>query len=240
MDFYPDLQDSLHDFGATASDTAPQPGNTNHNGIGTIYIMGCRDNRITADKTEWIAVKIGLAHEGEACMHEVMKKHATSNSGDLYFHHLLPVNKCGTVESYLHRRLRNDGYSTLNYTGQHGAWNRNVPKRYHKGCQNMTGGKEWFIITPDLLRDYYDAAKEKFPFRGLQPHSNSKEWIGKTSKNPAYRFKFDVNGMPQVETAGRVGRTHAKRTLNFAWTYRTLTGHAPEGCCSLDVKVKGR
>ncbi len=47
--------------------------------------------------------------------------------------------------------------------------------------------------------------------------------------------KIIILGMPVIQTAGRVGRTHAPRALNFAWTYRTLTGLAPEGCCSLTV-----
>ena len=230
-----DLQNSLHDFGSTAKDDAPQPGNENHNGVGCIYFMSCRDNFITSDSSRYVAVKIGLAHDGEQSMRKVMEKHATSNSGDLYFHHLLPVNKCGTVESYLHRRLRNDGYSTLDYVGKHGAWNRKVPERYREYFMNKTGGKEWFIITLSQLTKYYEAAKARYPFKGLAPYADSLEWTGSTPKNEAYRFQFNRGGLPVIQTAGRIGRTHAARALNFAWTYRTLTGLAPEGCCSLTV-----
>ena len=73
-----DLQNSLHDFGATAKDDAPQPGNENHNGVGCIYFMSCRDNFITSDSSRYVAVKIGLAHDGEQSMRKVMEKHATS------------------------------------------------------------------------------------------------------------------------------------------------------------------
>ena len=67
-----DLQNSLHDFGSTAKDDAPQPGNENHNGVGCIYFMSCRDNFITSDSSRYVAVKIGLAHDGEQSMRKVM------------------------------------------------------------------------------------------------------------------------------------------------------------------------
>ena len=64
-------------------------------GEGVIYFMVSASNAITADDSDWVAVKVGLASGGEAEAFKVLGNHRTSNDGDTYFHALLTVCNVG-------------------------------------------------------------------------------------------------------------------------------------------------
>ena len=231
-----DYQFKDWDFGAKFIPVKPTAGNIGKNGRGVIYFLMCVLDAITADESAYVCCKIGLANGGERKMCSVFEGHATSNCGDLKLKHLLMVKKVGVVESWLHDRLREDGYSSLSFvdpvTGL--AWNRNVPERYHHFCKMMTGGTEWFICTEKTLKKYLDAAIKRYGDSNSIPvqEDDDYNWIRKTDTRPALIFKWNKDGKPVAD-----GNPHeiTPQTLRFAWTYRVLTGHAPTGCCSHEV-----
>ena len=45
------------------------------------------------------------------------------------------------------------------------------------------------------------------------------------------RFHYDSEGLPRCNMQGRMGRPVEENALAFAYTYRLLTGFAPDGCC---------
>jgi hypothetical protein len=242
--YFQDLQSADWDFGTTCKPARPQPSHVGANSEGGIYFLSSRSDVVTADDSQYVAVKIGLFNGGEQEATDTINKQSTPNSGDMFWLHLLPVSKnygVGRVEAFFHDTLRKAGYSTLAYvdpdTGL--AWNRNVPERYRGYYSKMMGGKEWFIITRNMLRKYYVAAMKRFPFKGAIQSDESYTWLGKSSCYDALKFKFNSDGMPIAEMNGRKKKFQAQKLL-LSWAYRTLTGHAPSGCCSLDVHVKGR
>ncbi len=231
-----DYQFKEWDFGAKFIPVKPTKGNVGENGRGMIYFLTCVLDAITADKSGYVACKIGLANGGERKMCSVFEGHATSNCGDLKLQHLLMVKKCGVVESFLHDQLRQAGFSSLSFvdpdTGL--AWNRNVPKEYHDYCKMMTGGTEWFICTENILKKFLEVAIRKFgdSSKVEVQADDDYNWIRKTATRPALIFKWNQDGKPVVD-----GNPYeiTPATLRFAWTYRVLTGHAPSGCVTHEV-----
>lgn len=188
---------------------------------GVIYFMTSASNAITADSSEWVAVKVGLASGGEAEAYKVLCNHQTSNDGDTTYHALLTVTNVGRAEARIHQRLRGMGYSTL-----HGA-DANVPAAYRKFYQQQEGGSEWFVLPLSLLEEIIAEYRETLPMPAVWVDG----WIGQSHTNAPVRFHYDSEGLPRCEMAGRMGRPVEEKALRFAWQYRQLTGFAPEGCC---------
>jgi len=190
-------------------------------GQGAIYFMMSRSNVITANDTEWVAVKVGLASGGEAEAYKVLCNHQTSNDGDTYFHALLTVCNVGKAEASLHSTLQEMGYSTM-----HGM-DHAVPAEYRKFYTQQEGGGEWFVLPLPVLEKVIANARQKM----RQPKVWTDGWMGQSERNAAVRFHFDCDGNPRCEMAGRYGRPVEEKALRFAYAYRQLTGFAPEGCC---------
>jgi len=210
-----------HIFGTNAKQgkqVGKQPSNA-----GVIYFMTSASNAITADSSESVAVKIGLASGGEAEAYKVLCNHQTSNDGDTSFIALLPVRNVGRAEARIHDYLRAKGYSTL-----HG-WDGNLPAKYRKYYQQQEGGSEWFVLPLSMLEATVTKYREDLP----TPAPWVDGWIGQSEKNPPIRFHYDAEAVPSVDLQGRLGRPPEEKALRFAWQYRNLTGFAPMGCCSL-------
>ena len=192
-------------------------------GEGVIYFMMSRSNAITADNSEWVAVKVGLASGGEAEAYKVLCNHQTSNDGDTFFHSLLTVTNVGKAEAALHSALMEMGYST-----QHGK-DSNIPEAYRKFYTMQEGGGEWFVLPVGELDKVIAKARQKF----TEPHPWADGWIGQSHTNAPVKFHYDSEGMPRCNMQGRMGRPVEEKALRFAYTYRCLTGFAPEGCCTV-------
>jgi len=208
-----------HIFGTNAKQgkqVGKQPSNA-----GVIYFMTSASNAITADSSESVAVKIGLASGGEAEAYKVLCNHQTSNDGDTSFIALLPVTNVGTAERKLHAFLRGEGFST-----QHGS-DHNVPAKYRKYYQQQEGGGEWFVLSLSMLEETVTMFRDELP----APRCWVDGWIGQSEKNPPILFHYDAAGLPHCEMQGRLGRPVEEKALRFAWQYRNLTGFAPMGCC---------
>ena len=188
---------------------------------GVIYFMTSASNAVTADSSEWVAVKIGLASGGEAEAFKVLGNHRTSNDGDTAYHALLPVTNVGRAEARIHARLRAMGYSTL-----HGS-DSMLPDAYKQFYMNQQGGSEWFVLPLPLLNEIIAEYREALPMPAIWVDG----WIGQSHSNAPVRFHYDAEGLPRCEMQGRMGRPVEEQALAFAWSYRQLTGFAPEGCC---------
>jgi len=210
-----------HTFG-TKTKQGKQVGKQPSN-AGVIYFMTSASNAITADSSESVAVKIGLASGGEAEAYKVLCNHQTSNDGDTSYVALLPVRNVGIAEARIHAYLRGKGYSTL-----HGS-DHNVPAKYRKYYQQQEGGSEWFVLPLSMLEETVAKYREKLP----TPAPWVDGWIGQSHSNDPVRFHYDAAGLPRCEMQGRLGRPVEEKALRFAWQYRNLTGFAPMGCCSL-------
>ncbi len=145
-------------------------------GEGVIYFMMSRSNAITADSSEWVAVKVGLASGGEAEAYKVLCNHQTSNDGDTFFHSLLTVCNVGKAEASLHSTLQEMGYST-----QHGK-DSNIPEAYRKFYAMQEGGGEWFVLPLSVLEAVIADAKQTMrePHMGRRldrsvPHQRTRE-----------------------------------------------------------------
>ena len=190
-------------------------------GEGVIYFMVSASNAVTADDSEWVAVKVGLASGGEAEAFKVLGNHRTSNDGDTYFHALLTVCNVGKAEADLHSTLQEMGYSTL-----HGM-DHSIPDAYRKFYTQQQGGGEWFVLPLSVLEAVIADARQTM----REPHVWADGWIGQSHTNAPVKFHYDSEGMPRCEMQGRMGRPVEENALAFAYAYRTLTGFAPEGCC---------
>ena len=190
-------------------------------GEGVIYFMVSASNAITADDSEWVAVKVGLASGGEAEAFKVLGNHRTSNDGDTTYHALLTVTNVGRAEGRIHSRLQEMGFSTL-----HGM-DHMIPERYRKFYTQQQGGGEWFVLPLSLLDSIIAEYREKL----TEPHPWADGWIGQSHTNAPVRFHYDSEGLPRCNMQGRMGRPVEENALAFAYTYRCLTGFAPEGCC---------
>ena len=192
-------------------------------GQGVIYFMMSASNAITADDSEWVAVKVGLASGGEAEAYKVLCNHQTSNDGDTFYHALLTVCNVGKAEASLHSTLQEMGYSTL-----HGM-DSNVPEAYRKFYTQQEGGGEWFVLPLSVLDAVIADARQTM----REPHPWVDGWIGQSETNAPVRFHFDRDGLPRCDMSGRRGRPVEEKALRFAYAYRTLTGFAPEHCLSV-------
>ena len=190
-------------------------------GQGVIYFMTCASNAITAADNDWVAVKVGLASGGEAEAYKVLCNHQTSNDGDTTYHALLTVTNVGKAEARIHERLQTMGFST-----QHGK-DSMVPEEYRKFYFNQEGGGEWFVIPMTVLESIIAEYRDTL----TEPHPWADGWIGQSHTNAPVKFHYDSEGMPRCNMQGRMGRPVEENALAFAYTYRTLTGFAPEGCC---------
>ena len=190
-------------------------------GQGVIYFMVSASNAITADDSEWVAVKVGLASGGEAEAFKVLGNHRTSNDGDTTYHALLTVTNVGRAEGRIPSRLQEMGFSTL-----HGM-DHMIPERYRKFYTQQQGGGEWFVLPLSLLDSIIAEYREKL----TEPHPWADGWIGQSHTNAPVRFHYDSEGLPRCNMQGRMGRPVEENALAFAYTYRCLTGFAPDGCC---------
>ena len=190
-------------------------------GQGVIYFMVSASNAITADDSEWVAVKVGLASGGEAEAFKVLGNHRTSNDGDTTYHALLTVTNVGRAEGRIHARLQEMGYSTL-----HGM-DHSIPDAYRKFYIQQQGGGEWFVLPLSLLNSIIAEYREKL----TEPQPWADGWIGQSHTNAPVKFHYDSEGLPRCNMQGRMGRPVEENALAFAYTYRCLTGFAPEGCC---------
>ena len=217
-DMRPNQLPANYDFGIKAKkkQVGKQPSKR-----GVIYFMTSASNAITADDTEWVAVKIGLASGGEAEAFKVLSNHRTSNDGDTTYHALLTVTHVGRAESRIHQRLRGMGYSTL-----HGS-DSMVPERYRKFYAAQAGGSEWFVLPMSLLNEIIAEYRETL----TEPAPWVDGWIGQSEQNDPVRFCYNSDGMPVQVDEVRQGRPVQQQAVAFAYTYRYLTGFAPEGCC---------
>jgi len=189
-------------------------------GEGVIYFMMSSSNAITADSSEWVAVKVGLASGGEAEAYKVLCNHQTSNDGDTYFHSLLTVCNVGRAEATLHSTLQEMGYST-----QHGMDSK-VPDEYRKFYTQQEGGGEWFVLPLSVLETVIADAKQNM----REPEVWADGWIGQSHTNAPVKFHYDKQGMPRCDMSGRMGRPVEEKALRFAYAYRTLTAFRPTGC----------
>ncbi len=112
-----------HKFGSVANPSHVQPGNLKFDS-GVIYFWTTKDNAVTNDKSQYVAVKIGLAVGGELDCWEIMQGSRTKCCGDQIILDILPVANCGWSEEYIHMIMRKQGYSTLH------RYDHNVPERY--------------------------------------------------------------------------------------------------------------
>ena len=190
-------------------------------GEGVIYFMVSASNAITADSSEWVAVKVGLASGGEAEAFKVLGNHRTSNDGDTTYHALLPVTNVGRAEARIHARLQEMGHSTL-----HGM-DHSIPEHYRKFYTQQQGGGEWFVLPLPLLEEIIQEYREALP----EPYVWADGWIGQSHTNAPVCFHYDSEGLPRCNMQGRMGRPVEENALAFAYSYRLLTGFAPEGCC---------
>lgn len=190
-------------------------------GQGVIYFMVSASNAITADDSDWVAVKVGLASGGEAEAFKVLGNHRTSNDGDTTYHALLTVTNVGRAEGRIHARLQEMGFSTL-----HGM-DHMIPETYRKFYTQQQGGGEWFVLPMGLLNSIIAEYREKL----TEPQVWADGWIGQSHTNAPVKFHYDSEGLPRCNMQGRMGRPVEENALAFAYTYRTLTGFAPEGCC---------
>ena len=190
-------------------------------GEGVIYFMVSASNAITADDSEWIAVKVGLASGGEAEAFKVLGNHRTSNDGDTTYHALLTVTNVGRAEGRIHSRLQEMGFSTL-----HGM-DHMIPEHYRKFYTQQQGGGEWFVLPMSLLDSIISEYRETL----TEPQPWADGWIGQSHTNAPVCFHYDSEGLPRCNMQGRMGRPVEENALAFAYTYRQLTGFAPEGCC---------
>ena len=190
-------------------------------GEGVIYFMVSASNAITADSSEWVAVKVGLASGGEAEAFKVLGNHRTSNDGDTTYHALLTVTNVGRAEARIHARLQEMGHSTL-----HGM-DHSIPEHYRKFYTQQQGGGEWFVLPLSML----DAIIAEYRDTLTEPQPCANGWIGQSHTNAPVRFHYDSEGLPRCNMQGRMGRPVEENALAFAYTYRLLTGFAPDGCC---------
>ena len=190
-------------------------------GEGVIYFMVSASNAITADDSDWVAVKVGLASGGEAEAFKVLGNHRTSNDGDTTYHALLTVTNVGRAEARIHARLQEMGFSTL-----HGM-DHMIPEHYRQFYTQQQGGGEWFVLPMSLLDSIIAEYRETL----TEPHPWADGWIGQSHTNAPVRFHYDSEGLPRCNMQGRMGRPVEENALAFAYTYRCLTGFAPDGCC---------
>jgi len=214
-----------HKFGSVANPSSVQPGNLKYDS-GVIYFWTTKDNAVTNDSSQYVAVKIGLAVGGELDCWEIMQGSRTKCCGDQIILDILPVANCGWSEEYMHMIMRKQGYSTLH------NYDHNVPERYKHFYEEQAGGNEWFVVTTHMLDKFRKRLSEKSVAKHGQPEPNERRWVGRTSKNPPIKFRLAADGTPTADMQGRRGGPIKEQKLKFIWDFRTLSGTAPEGCIS--------
>jgi len=214
-----------HKFGSVADPASVQPGNLKHQ-PGVIYFWTTKDNAVTNDSSNFVAVKIGLAVGGESDCWEIMQGSRTKCAGDQVILDILPVNRCGWSEEFIHMTMRKQGYSTL-----HGH-DHKVPERYKHFYEEQAGGNEWFVVTTQMLDKFRQRLSEKSVAKHGQPEVWAKKWVGETRTNPPIKFRLAADGTPTADMQGRRGGPTKEQKLKFIWDYRTLSGFAPAGCIS--------
>ena len=214
-----------HKFGSVADPSSVQPGNLKYK-PGVIYFWTTKDNAVTYDKSNYVAVKIGLAVGGELDCWEIMQGSRTKCCGDQVIVDMLPVQNCGWSEKYIHEIMQQQGYSTL-----HGM-DHKVPERYKHFYEEQAGGNEWFVVTTHMLDKFRKRLSEKSVAKHGRPEPNQKRWVGLTKTNPPIKFTLKEDGTPTADMQGRRGGPIKEQKLKFIWDFRTLSGFAPEGCIS--------
>lgn len=216
-----------HKFGSVADPSHLQPGNLKF-APGSIYVWTSKDNAVTNDKSQYVAVKIGLAAGGESSAWEIMQGSRTKLAGDQIIIDMLAVNNCGWSEEWIHTLLRKQGYSTL-----HGH-DHKVPERYKHFYSEQAGGNEWFVMTRPMLDKFMTRLALKSYDRHGKPDAWKSGWVGETAKNSPVKFKLNAIDQPTADMTGRRGGPIKEQKLKFIWDYRTLTGFAPVGCVTTD------
>ena len=231
-----------HNYG-TQSDVDSQAGKGKSLKIpGVGYGWSPVDSVIFHDDTEWVPVKIGIAHGSEAQAVERSAGAATDQGSDQHYHFITPVYSCKRWEDFIGNYLRDLGYST-----KHGFDSQ--LSDYHKQFYvRQTGGKEWFVLPLSVLKEALRLADEFMARGGKKPtrldpfYGNSKrekyEWIGETYSNPAATFKINSYGDPVADMSDRLGGPIKNKKLEFAFMMRRMTGIAPKGCKSQDARYR--
>ena len=195
---------------------------------GSVYIWTTKDNAVTDDKSQYVAVKIGLAVGDESAAWEVMQGSRTKIAGDQVIVDMMVVNNCGWTERYMHEKLQAYGFSTL-----HGH-DFKLPERYKRYYEDQSGGNEWFVLTRRQLDKFMAECQEISYAKHGTPKQKTKGYIGQTAHNAPVIFKLNTIGQPKADMTGRTGGPIKEQKLKFIWDYRTLSGYAPVGCITTD------
>tara|TARA_B000000441_G_scaffold132679_1_gene119965 strand:+ start:13161 stop:13874 length:714 start_codon:yes stop_codon:yes gene_type:complete len=201
-------------------------------GAGVLYFMVSHSNVVTADESDYVAVKIGLASGGEKATMAMLEGHQTSNDGDTEFIALVLSNRVKATEAIVHERLRNSKKcSTVP-----GPWSENLPEEY-RHLYNGKGGTEWFILTRQEIANLVRLLRSgKFCRHCV---TDVKDWhlahtdehfIGHTVSRCPITFYYTPDGW-QVKGHRRQGGM-TEKSIQFALTWRRLTGCVPKGCLS--------
>ena len=230
-----------HTFGSLSDKWTAHKG-MSENVPGILYCWSPVISAIFNDKTEWVDVKIGVAHGSEAQAVARAEAAATDNGCDIHYHWILAVEDCAAAEGYIGNYLHDEGYST-----KHG-WDKNLPKRYKKFFQRQSGGKEWYVLPMTKLKEAYDLTKRFMKKAYGEPEildiyegRNAKKakkkkfmWIGESQENDPVRFEIDSYGNPVADMTKQFGGVVKQKKLDYCFMIRRMTGIAPEGCKSQD------
>ena len=231
-----------HDYGSL-SDVDSKAGKGKSLKVpGILYCWSQVISQIYGDKTEWVDVKIGIAHGSEAQAVIRAEGAATDNGSDIIYHWILPVADCQAAEVYIGDLLKSKGFST-----KHGD-DAALPKRYKKFYVRQTGGKEWYVLPMRALIKAYEMTKDYMdrdfgtptrlePFHGTGKRAKF-EWIGESNENAPTKFEINSYGDPVAKMSDRKGGVIKNKKLEFAFMMRRMTGIAPKGCKSQDARYR--